>query len=73
MISWARSEDALGLEHDQFESRTLTEGFKVMRILTEAHMGLRTVREQRRTDVVDAGGDARATAAAGQEHTRIMV
>ncbi|HUZ54884.1 MAG TPA: hypothetical protein VMU94_20455, partial [Streptosporangiaceae bacterium] len=28
MISWAKSEDALGLAHDQFESRTLTGGFE---------------------------------------------
>jgi hypothetical protein len=73
MISWAGSEDALALEHDQFESRTLAEGFEVMRIFTEAHMGLRTVREQRRADVVDADGNARVTAVAGQEHTRVMV
>ena len=73
MISWARSDEALALEHDQFESRTLTEGFEVMRIFTEAHMGLRAAREQRRADVVDAGGDARVTAVAGQEHRRVMV
>jgi hypothetical protein len=73
MISWARSDEALALEHDQFESRTLTEGFEVMRIFTEAHLGLRTEREQRRTDVIDAAGDRRVTAEDGQEHTRMMV
>ena len=45
MISWARSNEALALEHDQFESRALTEGFEVMRLFTEAHLGLRTARE----------------------------
>jgi hypothetical protein len=73
MISWAKSDEALALEHDQFESRTLTEGFEVMRIFTEAHMGLRTAREQRRTDVADAGGNLRVSTEDGQEHTRMMV
>ena len=73
MISWAKSEDALGLAHDQLESRTLTGGFEAMRIFTEAHMALRTAREQRRADVADADGDVRVTAEDGQEHTRIMV
>jgi hypothetical protein len=53
MISWARSGEALALEHDQFESRTLTGGFEVMRIFTEAHLGLRAAREQRRTDAAE--------------------
>ena len=73
MISWAKSEEALALEHDQFESRALTEGFEVMRIFTEAHLGLRAAREQRRTDVADAGGDLRVSTEDGQEHTRMMV
>ena len=73
MISWAKSGEALALEHDQFESRTLTEGFEVMRIFTEAHLGLRTAREQRRADVADAAGNLRVTTEDGQEHTRMMV
>jgi hypothetical protein len=73
MISWARSDGALALAHDQFESRTLAGGFEAMRIFTEAHMELRAAREERRGDVVDADGEARATAEDGQEHTRIMV
>ena len=28
MIRWAKSDEALGLEHDQLESRALTEGFE---------------------------------------------
>lgn len=73
MIRWAKSDEALGLEHDQLESRALTEGFEVMRIFTEAHLGLRTAREQRRTDVADAAGDVRVSTEDGQEHTRMMV
>ena len=73
MISWAKSDEALALEHDQFESRTLTEGFEVMRIFTEAHLGLRTAREERRADVADAAGDLRVSTEDGQEHTRMMV
>jgi len=73
MIGWARSEEALALEHDQFEGTTLTGGFEVMRLFTEAHMAVRTAREQRRADVVDADGDRRMSTEAGQEHTRVMV
>ena len=73
MIRWAKSDEALGLEHDQLESRALTEGFEVMRIFTEACLGLRTAREQRRTDVADAAGDVRVSTEDGQEHTRMMV
>ena len=72
MISWAKSGEALAMEHDQFESRALTEGFEVMRIFTEAHLGLRTAREQRRTDVADAAGNLRVSTEDGQEHTRMM-
>jgi hypothetical protein len=73
MIGWARSGEALALEHGELEERTLTEGFEVMRLFTEAHMAVRTLREERRADVADADGDARVSAEAGQEHTRIMV
>ena len=73
MIGWARSEEALALEHDQFEGKTLAGGFEVMRLFTEAHMAVRTAREQRRADVLDADGDRRSSAETGQEHTRIMV
>src|SRR5258708_31096972 len=73
MIGRARSGEALALAHGELEERTLTEGFEVMRLFTEAHMAVRTLREERRADVVDADGDARVSAEAGQEHTRIMV
>ncbi|MGH3321906.1 MAG: hypothetical protein ACRDN9_17380 [Streptosporangiaceae bacterium] len=73
MISWARSGQALALEHDQIEERALADGFELMRVLTEAHMALRAAREQRRGDVTDADGDARTGAEDGQEHTRVMI
>ena len=64
MIGWARSDEALALEHDQFESRTLTVGFEVMRIFPEAHMGAadlartaaRRRRRRRREPARDRGG-----------------
>jgi hypothetical protein len=59
MISWARSGEALALEHDQLEEKTLADGFELMRVLTEAHMALRAARERRRRDVTDGGGVAR--------------
>jgi len=73
MICRAKSGEALALEHDQLEEKTLAGGYELMRVLAESHMALRAAREQRRDDVVDADGDARATAEDGQEHTRVMI
>ena len=73
MISWARSDAALGMEHVGLEEKTLADGFEVMRLLTEAPLAVRAARETRRTDVTDADGDARVTAEDGKEHTRTMV
>jgi len=73
MIGWARSEEALALEHDAIGERAMRDGMELMRLLAEAHMRLRALREQRRGDVRDADGDVRRTAEDGQEHTRIMI
>lgn len=73
VISWARSEQALALEHDQLEEKALTDGYELMRRLTEAHMGLRAAREPRRSDVTGADGKVRITVENGQEHTRVMI
>lgn len=73
MIAWGRGEEALGLEHAPLEERVLAEGYEVMRLFTEAHLAVRTAREARRGDVVDAGGDARVTVLAGQGRSRTML
>jgi hypothetical protein len=73
MVSWARSQEALGLDHDQFESRTVEDGWEMMRLFAEAHMAVRTMRERRRDDVIDAAGNRHGSVETGQEHTRIMV
>src|SRR5215470_7568374 len=73
MIGWGRSQEALGLEHDKVEERVLALGFEAMRLLTEGHMALRTAREPRRADVVDADGDARVTVEEDKSHTRTML
>src|SRR5215470_3102192 len=73
MIGWGRSQEALGLEHDKVEERALALGFEAMRLLTEGHMALRTAREPRRADVVDADGDARVTVEEDKSHTRTML
>jgi hypothetical protein len=73
MIGWARSRDALGVEHHVVEERAMTGGMELMRLLVQAHLDLRVLREQRRDDVTDADGDARRSAEAGQERTRVMV
>jgi len=73
MISWAKSAEALALEHDQLEEKAMADGLELMRLLAEAHLALRAAREQRRGDVRDADGDPRTVAEDGQEHTRIMI
>jgi hypothetical protein len=73
MIGWGRSQDAAGLEHDAVEEQVLAQGFEAMRLFTEAHMAVRTARETRREDVVDAEGDARVTVEQNKTHTRTML
>ena len=73
MIGWAKSDEALALEHDAIEERAMADGLELMRLLAEAHMALRAAREERRGDVRDADGDLRVTCEDGQEHTRVMM
>jgi hypothetical protein len=56
MIVWARSEPSLVMQNAPLEEHALAEGYKAVQLLTEAHMKVRAVREQRRSDVVDADG-----------------
>ncbi len=48
MIDWARSDEALGLEHHALKDRAMTDGLEVMRLLVQAHLDLRVLREQHR-------------------------
>ena len=73
MISWAKSGEALALEHDRLEEKAMTDGLELMRLVAESHMALRAAREQRRDDVAGADGGVRVTAEGGQEHTRVMI
>ena len=73
MITWAKSAEALALEHGQLEERAMADGLELMRLLAQAHMSLRAAREQRRDGVTDADGDVRAVTEDGQEHTRVMI
>jgi hypothetical protein len=73
MIAWGRGDQALGLEHAPLEDRVLADGQEMMRLFTQAHLDLRTAREARRQDVVDADGHARVTVEDGQGHNRVMV
>ncbi len=43
MIGWARSEEALGLEHHELEQCAMTDGMELMGLL--AHLHLRALRE----------------------------
>ena len=73
MICWARGGEAAGIEHGPLEEQALARGMELTRLLVQAHLDLRAIREQRRDDVTDADGDRRVTCEDGQEHTRIMV
>jgi hypothetical protein len=73
MIAWGLGREAAGLEHGPFEERVLADGQEFMRVFTQAHLDVRTAREERREDVVDADGDRRVTVEADQGHTRMMV
>jgi hypothetical protein len=73
VIAWARSGEAAGLDHHVLEETVLREGMELMRLLTQAHLDLRALREQRREDVADADGDARGTAEPGRARGRVMV
>ena len=73
VIAWTGSEQALGLEHEELQKQAMQAGFESMRLLTQAHLDLRTAREQRRADVADADGDVRVTCEDGHERTRVMI
>jgi len=72
-VAWALSDEAQDLEHGPLEEHVQGQGFEWMRLLTQGYLRVRAARERRRTDVTDAGGDARVSAVAGQQHTRTMV
>jgi hypothetical protein len=65
-------EDALSMEHGQIEQRVRSDGMEMMRLVTQAHLDLRAVREEH-VPVTDADGDARVTAEDRQDRTRIMI
>jgi hypothetical protein len=46
MIGRARSAKALGMEHHRLEERVIADGMEPMRLLTQAHLDLRALREQ---------------------------
>jgi hypothetical protein len=73
MIGWARSAEALAAEHHVLEERAMSDGMELMRLLVQAHLELRALREQHRDDVTDADGDTRVTCEDGQERGRVMI
>lgn len=73
VIAWARSDGAAGADHHVLEEAALREGMELTRLLVQAHLDLRALREQRRDDVTDCDGDVRGTAEPGRERGRVMV
>jgi hypothetical protein len=51
----------------------MRDGMELMRLLVQAHLDLRSLREARRDDVTDAAGDVRRTCEDGQERGRVMI
>ena len=56
MIAWARSGEALAAGHHVLEERGMTDAMEMARLLAQAHLDLRALREQPRDDVIDADG-----------------
>lgn len=44
MIAWARSAEALGMEHGQVEEHVRSDGMELTRLLAQGHMDLRAAR-----------------------------
>ena len=57
MIAWAKSGRAMAMEYGPPEQQVFRDGMELMRLLAQAHLDLRALREQRRGDVTDADGD----------------
>jgi hypothetical protein len=73
MIAWARSGDALAAEHHVLEERGMTDAMELARLLAQAHLDLRALREERRDEVIDEDGGRRVTCEDGQARGRVMI
>lgn len=73
VIAWARSGNALAAEHHVLEERGLADAMEMARLLAQAHLDLRALREERRDDVIDSDGDRRVTCEGGRERGRVMI
>src|SRR5215468_9886134 len=68
MIIWGRGGEAQALENYPLEEHVLADGYEMMRLYTQAIMEIKTSRETRRDDVVDAHGDRRVTVEDDKTH-----
>jgi len=59
-------QEAASLTHGELEARLSVDVRELVRLLYQDHLDLRAAREQRRDDVVDAGGSQRSRVEAGQ-------
>jgi len=66
VCSFLGDQEAASLTHAELERRLTLDLRELVRGLYQDHLDLRAVREQRRGDVVDAGGSARVRVEAGQ-------
>ena len=57
LIGWLEGDEAAGLEHGQLEEQLDTRGRELLRQLLQGNLDLRSLREQRLPQVLDADGD----------------
>lgn len=65
VCSFLGDQEASGLTHSELEQRLTVDARELVRLLYQDHLDLRSVREQRRDDVVDTDGSPRASVEAG--------
>jgi hypothetical protein len=66
MVRWACGPDAAGLDHTGLEKEASRMGREAVRLLIQAHMDLRSAREERLAGVTAADGSARTRAEKGR-------
>jgi len=67
LVAWLAGDQAAGMTHGELEERLHTGGLALLRQLLQDSLDLRTVREQRLVEVIDADGRRRGVAEDGHE------
>lgn len=70
VVSFLDGPEAAAMEHGELEARLQTDSQELFRLLTQDHLCLRALREERLEDVIDARGVQRSSVEAG--HRRAL-